>query len=237
MKIIGYCWANEQPDNDAIEQGGGVELIRQYIKRRRWNGPVHLESPDEAYIDFHLRTAGRDVASLLRPSDVLVVPDQRYLFSSASQGLAFLNLMHERQVAVHCVDRGASIAQGKLFETFVSILKPLAQAEPQLFRERLRVPKRQAKLMGRYLGGNVPIGFAVNSDGVLEANGNREAILKMVLRLKMKGLSLRGIAGELQKRGHPISHTGVDQILKTVGYSGRQPTRSAGDEEAFDLNE
>ena len=42
MKIIGYCWANEQPDNDAIEQGGGVELIRQYIKRRRWNGPVHL---------------------------------------------------------------------------------------------------------------------------------------------------------------------------------------------------
>ena len=229
MKIIGYCWASEQAENDDLpEPGEGVRLIWQYLKRRRWNGPVHLESPDEAFVEFHLRTAGRDVLTLLRPSDVLVVPDQSYLFGSASQGLAFLKMMHNRQVAVHCVDRGANISQGKLFETFVSILAPLAQAEPRLLRERIRLRKRQGKVMGHYLGGNVPIGFSVNRLGALEANGNREAMLKMVLRLKVKGLSLRAISGELHKRGYPISHTGVDRLLKSVGYSGNKPARPDG---------
>jgi hypothetical protein len=65
----------------------------------------------------------------------------------------------------------------------------------------------------------MPIGFSVSADGNLETNGNREAILKMTLRLKMKGLSLRAIAGELQNRGYRISHTGVARILKSVGYS------------------
>jgi putative DNA-invertase from lambdoid prophage Rac len=228
MKIIGYCWASEQAENDDLpEPSEGVRLIWQYLKRRRWNGPVHLESPDEAFVEFHLRTAGKDVLTLLRPSDVLVVPDQSYLFRSASQGLAFLKMMHNRQVAVHCVDRGANISQGKLFETFVSILAPLAQAEPRLLRERIRLRKRQGKVMGRYLGGNVPIGFSVTADGHLEANGNREAILKRVLELKMKGLSLRAIASKLQDRGYRISHTGVDRILKSVGYSAR--AASAGD--------
>ncbi|MDW4551578.1 hypothetical protein R5H32_19720, partial [Defluviimonas sp. D31] len=128
----------------------------------------------------------------------------------------------------HCVDRGANIAQGKLLETFISILEPLAQTEPQLLRERMRLRKREGRLMGRYLGGNVPIGFSVNPDGELEANGNREAILKMVLRLKVKGLSLRAIAVELQKRGYSISHSGVDRLLKSVGYSGKNPARQVG---------
>lgn len=235
MKIIGYCWASEQSENDDLpEPGAGVRLIWQYLKRRRWNGPVHLENPDEAFVDFHLRTAGKDVSSLLRPSDVLVVPDQSYLFGSASQGLAFLKMMHNRQVAVHCIDRGANISQGKLFETFISILEPLAQAEPQLLRERMRLRKRKGKLMGRYLGGNVPIGFSVTADGDLETNGNREAILKMTLRLKMKGFSLRAIAGELQNRGYRISHTGVDRILKSVGYSAKRAAGPAGDTDSVE---
>ena len=236
MKIIGYCWASEQAENDdPPEPGEGVRLIWQYLKRRRWNGPVHLESPDEAFVEFHLRTAGKDVLTLLRPSDVLVVPDQSYLFGSASQGLAFLKMMHNRQVAVHCVDRGANISQGKLFETFVSILAPLAQAEPRLLRERIRLRKRQGKVMGRYLGGNVPIGFSVTADGHLETNGNREAILKQVLELKMKGLSLRAIASKLQDRGYRISHTGVDRMLKSVGYSAKRAARSAGEADAAEM--
>lgn len=235
MKIIGYCWASEQAENDDLpEPGEGVSLIWQYLKRRRWNGPVHLESRDEAFIDFHMRTAGKDVSSLLRSSDVLVVPDQSYLFGSASQGLAFLKMMHQRSVAVHCVDRGANISQGKLFETFVSILEPLAQAEPQFLRERMRLRKRAGRLNGRYLGGNVPIGFTVNRQGQLEANGNREAMLKMALRLTMKGLSLRAVAEELQKRGYPISHTGVDRLLKSVGYSSLKLARPDGGRGSMD---
>jgi DNA invertase Pin-like site-specific DNA recombinase len=222
MKIIGYCWARNQPESDSSEPGEGVELVRRYLKRRRWAGPVHLENPEEAFIDFHLRTAGENVLALLRPSDVLVVPDQNYLFRSASQGLNFLRRMHERSVAVHCVDRGTNIAQGKLLETFISVLEPLALAEPQFLREQVRLRKRQGRLLGRYLGGNLPIGFSVNANGELEPNGNREALLKMVLPMKMKGMSLRDIAEELQKQGYSISHTGVDRLLKSIGYSSKK---------------
>ena len=222
MKIIGYCWAGNQPENDSSEPGEGVELVRQYLRRRRWAGPVHLENPEEAFIDFHLRTAGKNVLALLRPLDVLVVPDQNYLFRSASQGLDFLKKMKEKSVAVHCVDRGTNIAQGKLLETFISILEPLARAEPQFLRERVRLRKRQGRLLGRYLGGNLPIGFSVNANGELEPDGNREALLKMVLPMKKKEMSLRKIAEELKKQGYSISHTGVDRLLKSVGYSSKK---------------
>jgi DNA invertase Pin-like site-specific DNA recombinase len=222
MKIFGYCWAGNHPETDSSEPAEGVELVRQYFKRRRWTGPIHLESPEEAFIDFHLRTTGENLLALLRPLDVLVVPDQNYLFRSASQGLNFLSRMHERSVAVHCVDRGTNIAQGKLLETFISILEPLALAEPQFLREQVRLRKRQGRLLGRYLGGNLPIGFSVNAKGELEPNGNREALLKMVLPMKVKGMSLRDIAEELQKKGYSISHTGVDRLLKSVAYSSKK---------------
>lgn len=82
--------------------------------------------------------------------------------------------------------------------------------------------------MGRYLGGNVPIGFSVTVDGHLETNGSREALLKRILELKKKGLSLRAIASKLQDRGYRISHTGVDRTLKSVGYySAKRAAASA----------
>lgn len=228
MKIIGYSWAATQPDKDSIESEEVMELITRYLKRRRWEGPIQLEDPDEAFMDFHLRPAGGSVLEKLRQKDVLVVPDQSYLFSSASQGLTFLRRMADRHIAVHCIDRGADIAQGRLFDLFVSILTPLARSETQVLREQMIERKRRERLRGRYLGGKPPIGCTVDVDGNLKVNSTKKKITRQILNLKAKRLSLRKIASEMQRRGLQISHVGVSRILKSLECPTERKMMSRG---------
>ena len=98
MKIIGYTWAKDVADNETDEPDEITGLIGRYMRKRRWNGPIQLEEPSEAFTDFHLRTCGGELVSTLRSGDVLIVPDQSYLFRTASQGVFFLQYMHRRGV-------------------------------------------------------------------------------------------------------------------------------------------
>ena len=130
--------------------------------------------------------------------------------------MAFLQNMHRRGVSVHLTDLGADIAHGGHFETFIAILAPLARFEPELSRVRARSIKRRDRQRNRYLGGNPPIGFKVDDNGELRADGGRTKMVKAILRLKAKGASLRAISAELQKRGLKISHSGVRSVLESV---------------------
>lgn len=216
MKIIGYIWATDVSDNERDEPGEITGLIGRYMRKRRWSGPIQLEEPSEAFTDFHLRTCGGAVASTLRSGDVLIVPDQSYLFRTASQGIFLLQNMHSRGVSVHLTDLDADIAQGAHFERFISILAPLASFEPELSKVRAKSIKQRDRLKNRYLGGNPPIGFKVDDNGELRADAGRSRIAKLVLRLRAKKLSLRAISVELQKRGIEISHSGVRSVLQSV---------------------
>ena len=222
MRVVGYSWAGGQEDEDTFEPDETTKAIRLYLKKRKWDGPIQLEDPTEALLDFHLRTAGKDVVGMLQPGDVLVVPDQSFLFSTASQGLLFLRHMRNRQISVHCINHGSDIVQGKLFEIFVLILSPLAVIEPRLPGERARALKRKARDEGRYLGGNAPVGYRLSPDGMLIPDGTQKKLTRQILRLKAKGLSLRMIAAELQKLDVRISHVSVSRILKSVGYVSKR---------------
>lgn len=219
MRIIGYCWASRGDLDQPADPDEGTRKIRDFLQRKRWDGPIQLEDASEALVDFHLRSSGKVVADMLRAGDILIVPDQSYLFSTPSQGLTFLRRMRQRRVCVHSINLSGDIVHGKLFDLIISILLPLARAEPRIFQDRARATKRRERQKGSYLGGTPPIGFVVDANGKLQDDGTRKRIVRQILRLKAKGMSLREIASEMREKGFVISHTGVSTLLKSAGYS------------------
>jgi putative DNA-invertase from lambdoid prophage Rac len=225
MKVLGYKWAEAPAEDDGDEPDHVTRNIRRYMRRHGWDGPIQWEDPREALVEFHRRPFGGTIVRGLRSGDVLVVPDQTVLFVTASQGLDLLQKMRTSGILVHCINLGADITQGKLHETFVEILSPLAQVEVGLPGLRARAVKDRERRKGRYLGGKVPIGYQKLKDGRLEPDGTRKRLARQALRLKAKGLSLREIAEELRVRGLSISHTAIDRLMKEVGYVGPKSVR------------
>ena len=215
MKIIGYSWAQDiNEEEDSPDEN--TMLVRQYMRRRRWTGPVQLEEVTEAFIEFHLRARGKELVSSLRSGDVLLVPDQGYLFRTASQGVDILQHMRRQKIGLHCINFGEDITQGKLYEHFIAILSPLAEFEVNLPSERARLIKKRDRQKNRYLGGNAPIGFVVDNTGQLRDDGTRGRTIKLIIRLRAKGLSFRAISIELKKRGINVSHSSVSALLKSA---------------------
>jgi uncharacterized protein YoaH (UPF0181 family) len=65
----------------------------------------------------------------------------------------------------------------------------------------------------RYLGGIVPFGWSVGSDGELVEVPEQQAAIKQARKLRAKGLSLRAISAALAKKGVRLSHEGVKRIV------------------------
>lgn len=220
MKIVGYSWASISASDEDAEPVGRAKEIQQYMKRRKWEGPIQLEDESQAFEDFSDRPCGSNILEMLRAGDVLIVPDHGYLFSTAAQGIKTLSLLKQRHISVHSIDLGGDMIKEKTFDLILLILSPLKNIESKLPGERVKARKRNERKNGRYLGGNPPIGYAVTSDGGLKENGMKKGLIRKVLRLKANGMSLRKIATELQSSGIEISHMSVDKILKSAGYVG-----------------
>ena len=232
MKVLGYKWAEAQADDDGDGPDKVTLEIQRYMSRRGWAGPVQWEDPREALVEFHRRPNGGAILRALRSGDILVVPDQTVLFVTASQGLAVLQQMQKAGIVVHCANLGADVTSGRLHDTLVEILSPLAQVEAGLPGLRARAIKDRERMKGRYLGGKVPIGAQKLADGRLEADGTRKRLARQALRFKAKDLSLRQIADEFKSRGVVISHTAVDRLLKEAGYVGPKSAARRGNSDA-----
>ncbi len=153
---------------------------------------------------------------MLRAGDMLLVPDPSYLFRTPAQGRVFLEWARKRKVIVHCMDCGEDLAGEKGAVLLMSVLQALESFEPQLPKVRMLSQKRRLKEEGRYLGGNPPFGFKVDADGMLRADSTATKAMKLIRRRRAQGVSLRGIAKELNKLGVKISHSGVASTLRAA---------------------
>lgn len=83
----------------------------------------------------------------------------------------------------------------------LNVLTSVAQWEREATGERTRDALRHKASNGEFCGGNAPYGYAVDVDGKLVSNEAEQAVLRVVADLKASGLSLRGIAAELDRAG------------------------------------
>lgn len=100
----------------------------------------------------------------------------------------------------------------------LNVLTSVAQWEREATGERTRDAMAHKKAKGEFTGGQAPYGFS-NENGVLVRNEAEQGVLAVVAELKQAGLSLRGIAAELNRAGI-VSRSGkafgVTQIARMV---------------------
>jgi DNA invertase Pin-like site-specific DNA recombinase len=81
------------------------------------------------------------------------------------------------------------------------MLAVLSEFERDLVSERTRAALSHKRANGYKTGGSVPYGYSVDAEGLLlEIHKEQKAIILM-RQLRRKGLTLRAIAAELEKRG------------------------------------
>ena len=98
-----------------------------------------------------------------------------------------------------------------------TILSAVAEAERDRIRERIRDVKTDQRNRSRYLGGKVPFGWNVGTDGALMKNEEEHRAISRMKELRAAGHSLRTIATLLSEDSFALSHAGVKKILSASG--------------------
>jgi putative DNA-invertase from lambdoid prophage Rac len=101
-----------------------------------------------------------------------------------------------------------------LSKLFLTIAAAFAEAERDRIRERISQVKADQKTRGRFLGGSRPFGYTRGADGELIPHEGELAAVAEIIALRAQGKALRGIADEMEAKGHKISHQGVARVLK-----------------------
>jgi DNA invertase Pin-like site-specific DNA recombinase len=220
MKIFGYIWANDAgPMADPA-----ARRILAFAKQKRLPEPsLQFESEEEAFIPFADRTQGAVVLSRLRRSDVLIVPNESFLFRTAVQGQTLLRLLTEKGIGLFSAEaKAADLLEPRALLRALSLLEMLAHYELEASAHRRRSSIRRLQASGHYLGGNTPIGMVEKGDGSLMPDPSFRKTLRTILRLRADGRSFRKISEELKKQGVNLSHSSIASIIKKarVDYSG-----------------
>jgi putative DNA-invertase from lambdoid prophage Rac len=159
------------------------------------------------------RPEGARLLASLKAGDVVLTPKLDRMFRSALDALDMLDRIQKRGVSLHMIDLGGDVTGNGISKLVFTILSAVAEAERDRIRERIRDVKADQRRRHRYLGGIVPFGWSVGSDGELVEVPEQQAAIKQARKLRAKGLSLRAISAALAKSGVQLSHEGVKRIV------------------------
>ena len=132
---------------------------------------------------------------------------------------ALVERMAERAGARVVSADGVGDGDGPEAQLMKRIIDAVAEYERALIKARTRAALAAKRARGEQTG-TVPFGYLAAKDGVLEPDEREAAIVRAVLELRGAGLSVRGVAAELEARGlcnrvgRPVAPTQVARIIK-----------------------
>lgn len=92
---------------------------------------------------------------------------------------------------------------------FYRVMASLGELERDQVSERTKDALAHKRAKGERISGRIPFGFDLHDDSVtLLKNAAEQRTIKIIQRLRKKGLSLRAIGTELEKRGTPAKNGG-----------------------------
>jgi putative DNA-invertase from lambdoid prophage Rac len=219
MAVFGYCRVSTSRQ---ANEGESLDVQRRQIEGYAlMHGltldAVVIEEGVSGSVPVAERPAGGPLFAKLKAGDVVIAPKLDRLFRSALDALTVVEELKGRGVKLHLLDLGGDIAGNGLSKLFLTIAAAFAEAERDRIRERVAQVKADQRARGRYLGGKLPFGWRVGSEGALvEVEAEQEAIREMVA-LRAAGKPLRAIAEAMRAKGVSISHEGVAGVLKAAG--------------------
>jgi site-specific DNA recombinase len=191
---------------------GGVSLDAQEATLRAYCTMRGLEVAElvvdagvSAGAPLSTRAGGARVLDLARRGHVagVVATKLDRLFRDCGDCLAVTREWDGAQIALHLVDLGGqsidtSSAMGRFFLT---VMAGAAELERGMVAERTVAAMAHVKAQGRRVGA-VPYGSSLAPDGrTLVDDEVEQAVIREARELRAAGLSLRGVAAELARRG------------------------------------
>ena len=190
-RIAGYCQAH------------GLPAPSDYFTDPGTSGTVSLQKRD----------AGARMLGKLRTGDHIIVTRGDRLFRSAKNALEIAETLRDKGVELHLMDMGGPVLNSSVSRLVFGILMMVANMESERIGERVASVKDHLRKQGRYLGGAVVTGYAVDETGTLKMSRDWQKHLATMKKLSDEGLSSRAIADRMKERGLKISHNTVYRCL------------------------
>jgi putative DNA-invertase from lambdoid prophage Rac len=174
---------------------------------------VFVERGVSGSIPLGDRSEGKALLAGLSPGDVVITPKLDRMFRSALDALDVLAKLKAQDVALHMIDLGGDVTGNGISKLVFTILSAVAEAERDRIRERVATVKADQRTRGRYLGGKVPFGFRVGSDGELVPDQDQQAAIRAARAMRQEGRPLRTIQASLDAQGHVIALSALHRVL------------------------
>jgi putative DNA-invertase from lambdoid prophage Rac len=216
MAVWGYVRVSTQMQVDEGESLTTQERqVRAYAELHgmRLDG-VFVEKGVSGSLPLNDRPQGARLLAGMKPGDAIITPKLDRMFRSALDALGVMGGMRERGIALHMIDLGGDVTGNGVAKLVFTVLAAVAEAERDRIRERITDVKRDQKARGRYLGGSAPFGYRIGNDGTLMPDEAQQAAIREAIELKAQGVSIRGIADLLKRKGHVLSHVTTARVLK-----------------------
>ena len=185
----------------------GLKIDHIYIERGVSGSKKLIDRPE-----------GAKLLGGLKHGDVVLTPKLDRMFRSALDALDVLAQLQKAGISLHMIDLGGDVTGNGISKLVFTILSAVAEAERDRIRERIRDVKTDQRSRRRYLGGKVPFGWAVDTNGALISHSEQQQAVARMKHLRSSGYSLRTIAAKLSDDGFDLSHAGVKKILSSSDH-------------------
>jgi putative DNA-invertase from lambdoid prophage Rac len=175
---------------------------------------VFVERGVSGSVPLRDRPEGAALLDILKAGDVVITPKLDRMFRSALDALDVLAKLKARGVSLHMIDLGGDVTGNGISKLVFTILSAVAEAERDRIRERVATVKADQRTRQRYLGGKVPFGFCVGSDGSLVPNLAQQAVINEAMAMRQDGKPLRAIQAAMEAQGHPLALSALHRVLE-----------------------
>jgi DNA invertase Pin-like site-specific DNA recombinase len=224
MTTIGYIFLDAVRER-LIPLAKQQQVLENYAKNLGLKcDELLVEQSFTPVIPLQERTQGERLLENVQDGDTVLIMKAKWVFGDANNALTLLDLFVEKKVSVFCVDLDGDIVKESERRLTISkgiapIVRTLCEAlsvtmESGRHSAAIRAGKAKQKEEGKYLGGPVPFGYEVASDGRLQQNSKQQILIDEMNSMKKDRWSYRDIARKMKERnGLKFSHEGVRRIL------------------------
>ncbi len=205
------------------------EVLDAFAKRNNMHcTEVLVEQSCSVSLPFGERNEGKRLLENVQEGDVVFTMRAEWVLGSPLEALSLLSALIEKKVSLFCADLDGDIVlkterKLRVTEGIAPLVYNLCKAlsvnvKRKGYGEAIRAGKARKKKDGKYLGGPIPFGYSLNTDGRLQKDEQQQGIIDEMQNLKRDRWSYRNIAKKIEKEyDMKFSHEGVRRILLKCG--------------------
>jgi site-specific DNA recombinase len=202
QKFVGYVRVStEEQAREGISLENQREKITLYCRMNDFE-LVGIEA-DEGISGKNLNRPGvTRVLEMAKKKEVngIVIYSLSRMFRSTIDALNTTKMLDKKGIALHSISEKLD-TQSAIGKFFFTLTASLAEMERNIISERTADAMQSMKATGKSTG-VVPFGFRLSADGVhIEPDEAEQVVISMIMKLRGRLYSYRGIAEELNEKG------------------------------------